>query len=128
MSSLVDYNHPDLLFPSRYVKAADLRGRDCVVVIDKIAPREELIMAGGVVEEKPVMYFRDKDKALVLNKTNCQIIASIYGSEITSWIGKPITLYHARVKFGTGEVDAIRVRPVRPTTVPGAAPAKDAIK
>ena len=44
---LKNFNHVDLLFPSKYVKAADLRGKVVIVYIERIAPREKLMMAGG---------------------------------------------------------------------------------
>lgn len=114
MASIKDFNHVDLLFPGKYLKAADLRGRDVTVTIERIDPREELQMRGGKVEQKPVIYIKGAQKAWVLNKTNALSIAKVYGNEVTGWIGKAVTLYPARVQCGGKEVDAIRVRETAP--------------
>lgn len=114
-NDLRDFPHVDLLFPSKYLCAADLRGRDVVVTIEAIAPRDELLRQGGAKEYKPVMRLVGKTKALVLNKTNAKAIAKLYGNEVTAWLGKAITIYPTRVKFGRDDVDAIRVRPVVPS-------------
>lgn len=108
-ANIKDYNHVDLLFPSKYLKAADLRGKAVTVVIDSIDPRGELQMRGGKKEKKPIVYLRGKDKAWVLNKTNALAIAAIHGPEVTNWIGKSVTIAGRLVQFGGKEVDAVRV-------------------
>lgn len=113
-NELKDYPTVGLLFPSKYLSADDLRGKDHVVVIDAISPRDELQRQGGKKEYKPVIRFKGRNKALVLNKTNARTIAKLYGNEVTAWIGKAITLYPTRVQFGGSDVDAIRVRPTEP--------------
>jgi len=122
MASLREYNHVDLLFPGRFLKAADLRGRDVTVVIERIDPREELQMRGKTAEFKPVVYMKGKEKAWVLNKTNAMSIAKIYGPEVMSWIGKSVTIYPTRVQCGGKEVDAIRVRERAPKQADKAPP------
>jgi hypothetical protein len=108
-SKLADYNHVDLLFPSKYLKAADLRGKTVTVVIESIDPRGELQMRGGKKEKKPIVHLRGKDKAWVLNITNARAIAAIHGPEVTGWIGKAVTIAGRLVQFGGKEVDAVRV-------------------
>lgn len=90
-------------FPSTYLKAADLQNRRVNVGIDRVAIEE----VGG--EHKPVVYFLGKDRGLILNKTNGNIIAEMYGPETDDWRGQKITLYPARVEFQGKIVDAIRV-------------------
>jgi SpoIID/LytB domain protein len=90
-------------FPSTYLKAADLQGKRVVVGIDRVSIEE----VGG--EHKPVVYFIGKDRGLILNKTNGNIIAEMYGPETDDWHAQKITLYPARVEFQGKIVDAIRV-------------------
>jgi len=98
-------------FPSKYVAAADLQGRDVPVNIANVV-REEV---GKEEEVRPVMYFAGMKKGMVLNKTNAGTIAAIYGEETDHWIGKPITLYPSTTNNGGGkEVDCIRVRKTPP--------------
>jgi len=103
-------NHVDLLHPSKYLKACDLRGKEVTVVIEHINPRDELQMKNGRTEKKPTVKFKGHDKLFCLNKTNAQAIAKIYGPELTAWLDKPVVLYAARVMFGREEVDAVRVK------------------
>lgn len=106
---LKNFNHVDLLFPSKYVKAADLRGKSVPVVIERIKPREKLMMAGGKSDMKPVIYLRGKEKGWILNKTNARAIAKVYGPELTEWIGKTVVVMATQVEAHGEMVDAIRV-------------------
>jgi hypothetical protein len=110
-NDLRDYPHVDLLFPSDYITAADLRGRDVTVVIEGIEPRHELRREGGKKDHKPVVRMKNSAKKWVLNKTNARAIAKLYGTEVMGWLGKAVTLYPTKARFGSEEVDAIRVRP-----------------
>lgn len=91
-------------FPGNYIKAADLKGRDASVTI--AAVEFEQVGDGS----KPVVYFRNKDRGLVLNKTNARVIADIYGPETDNWISQPITIYPTRTDYQGKMVDAIRIR------------------
>lgn len=107
-------------FPSNFLKASDLQGRHVGVTIREVGMED----IGG--EDKPVVYFENKDKGLVLNKTNANMICEIAGSsETDDWIGKRISLYPTRVDFQGRRVDAIRVdvAPQVPTVPNGNQPA-----
>lgn len=101
------------LWPSRYVKAEDLQGKEITVTIDRVVMEK----IGQPPEEKPIIYFRNANKGLVCNRTNGMMIAGIYGPETTNWVGKAIVLYSARVNaFGAIHL-AIRVKaPPKGTT------------
>ena len=98
------------MFPSNFISAGDLEGRDVQVKIGRIEVEE----VGG--DHKHVVYFQGAKKGMVLNKTNAMNIATMYGPETDSWIGKAITLYPAWVDFQGRSVEAIRVRPVQPSS------------
>src|SRR3990167_11326452 len=89
-------------FPGNYLKAADLKGRQVPVSIERV----EMEDVGG--DHKPVVYFQGAERGLVLNKTNANIIADMYGQETDQWAGKRIVLYPARVEFQGKLGDAIR--------------------
>jgi len=91
-------------FPSKYLKAADLQGREVKVVIDRV----EFETLGD--DRKMVMYFQHKNKGMVVNKTNANRIAFAYGSETDDWAGKEITLKAEPVDFQGRMVEAIRVK------------------
>ena len=100
-------------FPSNYLKAADLQNRTVKLKIDKVIFEE----VGQEKDKKPVVYFTDVKKGLVLNKTNATTIGSVHGQELEGWTGKEIELFEQMVPFQGQNVAAIRVRAV---TEPGA--------
>lgn len=103
----------ELMFPSEFVKAADLNGKDVTVTI-KAVTVDELTMRGGRKENKGVIRFEKAEKKLVLNRTNADTIAKLYGNETENWIGKQITMYPTRTTFGRDEVECIRIREEKP--------------
>jgi arabinogalactan endo-1,4-beta-galactosidase len=107
-------------FPSEYLRAADLQGKQVRVVIDRVELRE----VGNDGEHKPVLFFKDKDKGVVLNKTNATVIADAYGDDTDDWGGQDVVLFSAIVSFQGKNVNAIRLRV--PTPKERAAVAKPA--
>ena len=76
---------------------------------------------GQEKEKKPVLYFTDTKKGMVLNKTNATTIGAVHGQEFEAWTGKEIELFEMMVPFQGKNVPSIRVRavsepvPPRPT-------------
>ena len=95
------------LFPSRYLKAADLDG-------DEVFTAESLNQEELGDDTKPVLYFEEMEKGLVLNRTNANTIASLYGQDTEDWVGKRITLFATEVDFRGQQALAIRVRMLPP--------------
>jgi len=97
----------DAVFPSNYLKASDLGDAAPVVTIQKL----EIEAIGRNKEMKPVLYFKGKDKGLVLNKTNANKIATLVGSRDTDqWRGKKVRLYATETEFGGETVECIRIK------------------
>lgn len=108
--------HHALVYPTEYVKAADLKGRDVTVVIDAIM-MEMLTMVGGKREEKAVVTLRTVagkplGKRLILNKTNLRSIAGVLSEPMVHlWPGGRVTLYPTTCRGGDGkEQECVRVR------------------
>lgn len=97
----------DSAFPSTYLKAADLQGRNVTVTMDHVKMED----IGG--DHKPILYFRGKEKGLVLNKTNSNNISAAYGYETDAWAGQTIELFPTMVDFQGKSVEAIRCRAPR---------------
>lgn len=93
-------------FPSKYIKAADLNDQNVRVIMERVE-MEDI----GDDGDKPVLYFRGKSKGMVMNKTNSNNIAIVYGDETDDWVGKEIILYPTMVDYQGRSVPAIRVRP-----------------
>lgn len=101
-------------FPSNYLKAADLQDRAVRVTISGYK------MEAIGEDQKPVIYFKGKEKGLVMNKTNANNIAAEYGDDMDMWQGKDIVLFSAWVDFQGKSVEAIRVRKPQPKDQEGA--------
>ena len=94
-------------FPSKYLKAGDLQGRPVPVVIKNV----EYEAVGQDRTMKPVLYFRGKEKGMVLNKTNCNTIIQLTQTpDPDEWVGVSIVIYPTETSFGGEQVDCIRVR------------------
>ena len=61
-------------------------------------------------EPKPIVYFSERDKGLVLNVTNKNTLVELLGVETDRWKGQRITLFPTQVDFRGDQVEAIRIR------------------
>jgi len=97
------------VFPSKYLKAEDLADgiggyRRVTVMI------RETVMQDLGDERKAIVYFRGKDKGLVLNRTNADELQTITGSDDTDdWNGHRVMIYVERVPFQGKKVPALRI-------------------
>lgn len=114
-------------FPTKYVSAADLQGREVEVTIANVVMEA---MDTNTGEHKPCAYFHGTPKGLVLNKTNANTIADAYGDDTDQWIGHPITLFPSMTDFAGKQVACIRVK-INGTAFPmamGQTPAATAVQ
>ena len=95
-------------FPSKYLKAGDLNGKSVKVIVDRIT-KEKM-----GEDNKLVIYFTGKEKGMVLNKSNAQMIAAVYSPETDGWVGKEIRLYAGKVNFNGQMVDSLKVEVIPP--------------
>jgi len=95
-------------FPSNWLKASDLQGRTIKVMIQNVVMED---VGDG---EKPILTFMGKDKGLVLNKTNANMIVDAYGDETNEWAGKEIEIFPDKTSFKGQIVPCIRVRASQP--------------
>ena len=93
-------------FPSKWLECADLDGQVHTLTIVRISIEE----VGKQKEQRPAVWFDGVSKGLVLNKTNGNTIAAIYGFETDGWIGKQIMIYPTETEFGGKMVSCIRVK------------------
>jgi hypothetical protein len=105
-------------FPSQYLSSADIAGREVRVIIEHIA--QETVGMDDDQRQKPVMYFKNGTKGLVLNATNWDTLAGSYGEESDDWIGKPVTLHVERVLYKGKATQGIRMK-IPPTSTVQAA-------
>lgn len=98
---MVSFNE---FFDSEYLKASDLQGREVAVRISHV----DGIDLGG--KRKAILYFEGKKKGLILNKTNANKIANVYGQNFEGWAGKDIFIYPDETTFQGQMVPCLRVR------------------
>ena len=97
------------VYPSKYIKAADLREKDVSVTIDRVEMED---MGDGAM--KPIVFFQGHTKGMVCNKTNSNTISGVYGFESDDWKGKPLVLFKQWVEVQGKSDWASRVRPPTP--------------
>jgi len=103
-TNAVDY---DELYPGRFIKAGDLRGRDVNLTITKVRADELEGQKGK--QTKGVISFKETKKELVLNRTNGECIKAMFGRRLADWVGKRVTLYPAKIESELADL-AVRVR------------------
>ena len=100
----------DEVFPSKYLKAADLKGKPRIVTIES-ARYEPLKGLDGKETQKIVLYFENVSKSLPLNATNFDAVCDATGrSDTEDWPGQRIELYPTKTPMGGQLVDCIRIR------------------
>ncbi len=111
----------DEIFPSKYLKAADLKGKAYVATIES-APYETLKSLDGKETQKIVLHFKNAEKSLPLNVTNFDAVCDATGCPDTEdWPGQRIELYPTKTTMGGQTKDCIRIR--RPSALRPAAAA-----
>lgn len=109
--------HFELLYPSDYVKAADLCGKDLTVTIDRVE-WDDIPQAGKREKSrKPVLILKNDGgkilgKKLAMGKTIARQIVEVTGEKDTAkWSGKRITLHGSTCRGVEGkQVECVRVR------------------
>lgn len=96
------------IFPSKYACADDLNGQRVPVTMDRIV-LEDVEDDDGKKSSAGIVYFRDMQKGLRLNRTNFDTIAATFGEETDSWPGKEITLFPTTTTFKGERKACIRI-------------------
>jgi hypothetical protein len=110
-NDIKDYPDSELLFPSKYVKSADVKlvGRPFPLTIRRIEPRHELQKKGSGKEYKPALFFKETERGIVLNKTNVKRLAEALGKDPRRWIGCRVVPCVETVESFGKMVEAIRI-------------------
>ena len=98
------------IYRSSYMKADDLNGRTAKHTI--VGCTAEVVGE----DKRLVLAFSDNDRPLVLNKTNANSLAELYGPETGGWEGKAIKLVPSTTSYQGKMVKCIRISPERVTT------------
>ena len=96
-------------FASNYLNQDDLPHSHTATI--KTVGKEMVNTDDNGQREKPVIYFNNGSKPLILNMVNWDTIEAGYGPNSDTWVGKPIELYvDPNVMYGARRVGGIRIR------------------
>jgi hypothetical protein len=104
------------VFPSKYLKAEDnlFDGGDVAATIKEVV-LESLKSRERGEENKPVMYFKELPKGLIVNKTNWGICAKLFGSDDSDdWLNERVLMTTVDVDAFGDVVKAIRIKSQKP--------------
>lgn len=105
------------IYPRRFASGSDLV-HSLIVTVSNVAI-ESMYSGNGQTVEKPVIYFKETKKGVVLCKTLAYQVADILGSTDTStWIGQQITLVPDTLMVAGKPRNVIRARMVDYPTFP----------
>jgi hypothetical protein len=102
------------LYPSKFLKSADVKTKPKIATISYLVGKEKV---GQDKQEKPVLYFENGVKPMVINKTNFEEIEAAFGDS-DDWPGHRIKIFCAPTLFQGKRVDGIRVEPIDSGPVP----------
>lgn len=97
----------DEVYPSQWLRAADLDKSPQTVTIDRVKVGE--VGSGDERKTQLIVEFTEFDKPLGLNKTNAGRIGDIYGPDTDDWIGQRVVIFPTKVDYQGKQVDAIRI-------------------
>lgn len=94
----------------KYIAGDMLVGRPITLTIDRVEIEEIITPTTGEVTEKPILFFKESKRPLILNKTNAAALAKVFGRETDQWTGKAVELFAETVKAFGKVHNAARVR------------------
>jgi hypothetical protein len=98
-----------LAFPAKFKKAADVKAKPLFAIISHV--EMELVGQGQDQKQKPVLYFEDDEKPMVLNRTNFEALEDAFGDS-DDWPGHKVKIKCERTKFQGKTVDGLRIDPI----------------
>jgi hypothetical protein len=117
-------------FDSTCLRVWHLAGKERTFKISKVTRLTSEMVSGNKreVKKQPKLELVDEKGRpvplpLLLNKTNCKTIATLYGNNPGAWVGKSITIFPTTTSFGSETKECIRVRNAKPGSK--RAPAED---
>jgi hypothetical protein len=103
----------DELYPGRFLKAVDFKGKQVTLRISEVKI-EELVGDKGP-QIKGVISFDKTEKQWALNKTNGICLKEMFGKKVQEWVGKRVTLFPSQWDgedcirvWGSPDIDADR--------------------
>ena len=94
------------VYQSNYLAASDVGSRTPTVTITQVDLAK---LPDG--SAKLCVFFNNKPKGMLLNKTNARLLSSLYGDESEGWLGKEVKVIVVWTEFQGKPVKALRLMP-----------------
>lgn len=102
----------------KYLKGEHLKGRKVTATIAEIVIEET--HAGAKAEQKPVAYFRESKKGLILSPTNQRALRALFGDNVANCIGKKVQLEAVPMHVAGRDTLPVRINPAPQDAKPDA--------
>lgn len=96
------------LFKGDYIAAVEIGDKKPTLTISGVKLCK-LQQEDGREKDKGIVTFKEIERGWVLNRTNAQAIAAMFGNETDGWIGKRVSLHAVPVRVGPKTKPGIRV-------------------
>jgi hypothetical protein len=107
------------LFKGSYLSAIEFNGREPTFTIVSVKlVKLESIDKPGTERDRGVIAFKEIDRGFVLNRSNAEALAKMWGTETDKWVGKRVTLFATPVRVGPKTELGIRVKGSPDLTAP----------
>jgi hypothetical protein len=114
----------DEAYGSRFLGLVDIGDRKIRTKISKVRMEEVKDRETGKTRKKPVVFFENIDKPLVLNVTNKETLVNAFGKKPAGWLNATVGIFvDPNVMFGGQKKGGVRLRALLPP-----AAAKPALK
>lgn len=94
--------------------AGDMIGQNQITLTIANVTLEKMNSGRGGEQAKPCLHFVEREKLMVLNKSNAAAIAKELGVETDIWRGATVALAVENVKVGRNTVPSVRVKSATP--------------
>ena len=110
------------IYPKKYANGEDLKGKPFTFTVSRVEFEALHPQPGAPAINKPVLYFAETSKGIILGPTLARQAAAILGDDTDQWPGKRITIYPEKMTVAGQLRTAIRAR--RAENGPSTAPAE----
>lgn len=101
--------HYRVMFRGEYISASEFGDKQPTLTIGSVR-LVKIDQEDGRQRERGVVTFRETERGWVLNRTNSECLAAMFGADTESWIGKRVTLYSTLVKLKGASELGIRIK------------------
>jgi hypothetical protein len=104
-------DHIDLYHDRAYLGFADIP-KDVTVTVERVERHELYDFKTKTEKDKPVLFFRGKERGLALNATNRKTMIDLFGNAPKAgWVGQTIVIHpDPNIKVAKKKVGGLRIR------------------